>query len=233
MSGGFVSLESVGFAYPGGGPVLDGVDAVFGSGSVGIIGRSGEGKSTLLAVLGMLLRPSEGRLLIDGRDPAGMGERERSRLRGALFGFAFQDHLLDESLTLEQNILLPSLVSGGRRLRAANRERARGLAQRLGVEGILDRRPGAVSGGQRQRASVLRALAHGPRLVVADEPTGALDPATALDVLDALLGACADGGGGLVMVTHDHELAGRCDRVLRLTQGRLAPLEGVEAGRVG
>jgi predicted ABC-type transport system involved in lysophospholipase L1 biosynthesis ATPase subunit len=234
---------------------LDGVDLTVDRGeSVAVVGPSGSGKSTLLHLAGGLDLPDAGTVRLDGRDLAALSLRDRARVRRRDIGFVFQFFHLVPSLTVAENVELPLLLereggngspgSGGRRGR---RRRVAELLDRVGVAGRSGHLPGELSGGELQRAAIARALAAGPRLVLADEPTGNLDSATGRSVLDLLFGlvgggvvygdgdatgdtagddrgdgAGGEGGTALVMVTHDEGAASRAGRIVRVRDGRLA-----------
>jgi predicted ABC-type transport system involved in lysophospholipase L1 biosynthesis ATPase subunit len=223
---------------------LDGVDLTVGPGeSVAVVGPSGSGKSTLLHLAGGLDLPDAGTVRLDGRDLAALSLRDRARVRRRDIGFVFQFFHLVPSLTVAENVELPLLLEreggngspglGGRRGR---RRRVAELLDRVGVGERSGHLPGELSGGELQRAAIARALAAGPRLVLADEPTGNLDSATGRSVLDLLFGLVGDGnatggdppkgeaagGTALVMVTHDEGAASRAGRIVRVRDGRLA-----------
>ena len=199
---------------------LDGVDLVVGAGeAVALVGPSGSGKSTLLHLAGGLDVPDAGTVRVDGRDLADLGVAARARLRRREIGFVFQFFHLLPSLTVAENVELPLLLDGrrGRPARAAVAE----VLDRVGVGNRAGHLPGELSGGEMQRTAIARALVGGPRLVLADEPTGNLDSATGRAVLDLLSGLVRDAGTTLVMVTHDEAAATRTGRVVRLLDGHL------------
>ncbi|WP_347041316.1 ABC transporter ATP-binding protein [Brachybacterium nesterenkovii] len=200
---------------------LDGVDlAIAPAQSLAIMGPSGCGKTTLLHILGGVLRPTSGSVLHAGRDLTGRSDAERTRLRRSSFGFVFQDDQLLPELTALENVILPRMLGGARR--SAATADARSWLDRLGLQGMHDRRPGQLSGGQAQRVAIARALAGRPSVVFADEPTGALDQSTGRAVLDVLTAACHDAGASLVMVTHDPAIAASCERTIAMRDGRIA-----------
>lgn len=185
---------------------------------VAIVGQSGTGKSTFLHLLGLLDRPSAGSIALDGRDVAAMGDNERARLRNRSVGFVFQAHNLLPEHTALGNVTVPVRLAGGSGKVAD--ARARALLQAVGLGQRLDHKPGELSGGEQQRVALARALVMGPGLVLADEPTGNLDPATATGVFDLMLRLHQQLGSTLVVVTHSRELAERFPRVLVLQDGR-------------
>ena len=186
--------------------------------SVALMGPSGSGKSTLLHLVGGLDRATSGSLGLAGTDLTTLTGRELAAHRRRV-GFVFQRYNLVSTLTALDNVILPVLPW---RTGYSKRERAMGLLDRVGLAGRADDRPGELSGGQQQRIAIARALMLDPALVVADEPTGSLDSATAGQVVDLLTGVCADSGAILMMATHDPVVASRCERVITLHDGRIS-----------
>lgn len=185
--------------------------------SMALMGASGSGKSSLLHCLAGVLVPDEGSIFFGGTDITGLSDRDRSRLRLERMGVVFQFGDLVPELTLVENVMLPLQLLGQRRRVA--RVRALELLDQLGIAELADSRTGAVSGGQAQRAAVARALVHDPAVVLADEPTGALDSVTAEAVLDALVGLTRDSGATLLVVTHDNVVASHLDALVTLHDG--------------
>jgi lipoprotein-releasing system ATP-binding protein len=202
--------------------VLCGVDLEVAVGEmVAIVGASGVGKSTLLHVLGTLDRPDAGTLRVAGESVLELAEARQCAFRSRTLGFVFQfHHLLPEFSALE-NVSMPLLVA--RRPPAEARERARGLLERVGLSSRLEHKPGALSGGEQQRVALARALANSPRLLLADEPTGDLDRVTGTKLHELLRELALTLSLSVIVVTHNEELARRCDRVLRIEGGRLVP----------
>lgn len=204
-------------------PVLRGVSLAVRAGeALAIVGASGAGKSTLLNVLGALDAPTGGRVRFDGRDLYALSPAARAEIRATRVGFVFQAfHLLPE-LDLVENILLPALSRPGAwRRGAALRREALALIERVGLSARVGHRPDELSGGEQQRAALARALVNRPDLILADEPTGNLDSESGERVLDLLFGLVRQGGRTLIIVTHNREVAARCDRTLTLTDGRI------------
>ncbi|SHL18946.1 lipoprotein-releasing system ATP-binding protein [Roseovarius marisflavi] len=204
--------------------VLAGVELALARGEmVALVAPSGAGKSTLLHIAGLLDTADAGRVEIAGEDMTGLSDRRRTALRRQEVGFVYQFHHLLPEFTALENIVLPQLADGVARKIAE--ERARGLLDQVGVGARAGHRPSAMSGGEQQRVAFCRALANSPSVLLADEPTGNLDPGTADQVFGALEGLVRDTGLAALIATHNLELAAKMDRVLRLDQGRL-----VEAG---
>jgi putative ABC transport system ATP-binding protein len=203
------------------GPVraLDGVSFTVDSGSsVAITGPSGGGKSTLLGVVGGLARPTSGTVRIGDSQISELSERNRSDFRRSHIGFVYQADNLLPFLTLVENVGLQLSLNG----ESSGAGRSLAMLANLGLAGLAYRLPDHLSGGQRQRAAVARAIVHQPEIILADEPTGALDAANAVGVIDLLLGMQSEIGATLIMVTHDLDAASRLDRQIHLQDGRVS-----------
>jgi lipoprotein-releasing system ATP-binding protein len=200
--------------------VLKGATASFFPGeAVALLGPSGAGKSTLLHIAGLLERPDTGQVLINGVDCVALSDCEQTRMRRMAVGFVYQfHHLLPEFSALE-NVVLPQLILG--RSRSQAETRAKELLKSLGLEERWDHRPSQLSGGEQQRVAIARAVANAPRVLLADEPTGNLDPPTAERVFDQLVSLIRLSGVAAVIATHNLDLAARMDRTLRLVDGLL------------
>ena len=186
---------------------------------VAIIGESGVGKSTLLHILGTLDRPTAGQVLLNDQDPFALPELKLVAVRNRDIGFIFQLHHLLPDFSALENVMMPGLIA--RFSQEEARIRATAMLDRVGLSARLSHRPGELSGGEQQRVAVARALVLGPRLVLADEPTGNLDPETGEGVLQLLLSLNEDMGIAMVVVTHNETLAAAMDRTLRLKHGML------------
>ncbi|MDZ4109577.1 MAG: ABC transporter ATP-binding protein [Brevundimonas sp.] len=204
----------------GGLTVLKGVDLDVMPGEVvGLIGPSGSGKSSLLHAAGLLERPTSGEIRIDGEDVGGLPERARTHIRLARIGFVYQFHHLLAEFDARDNVALPLRIAGVGQVQA--RERAGEVLTALGLGERLTHQPAQMSGGEQQRVAVARALANRPRLLLADEPTGNLDPATSQTVFEALHRLVKETGVAALIATHNMELAGHMDRVFALKDGHL------------
>lgn len=205
-------------------PVLQGASLALSPGEiVGLVGPSGSGKSSLLHAAGLLERPDAGEVRVRGTATIGLTDRERTAIRRREIGFVYQfHHLLPEFDALE-NIVLPQLIGGVPSAKA--RERAEMLLTQLGLADRLLHQPSQLSGGEQQRVAIARALANSPHVLLADEPTGNLDPATSETVFDAFRETVRAEGAAALVATHNHELAGRMDRILTFADGRLTPYE--------
>lgn len=210
------------FPAPDGSPVeiLSGLDLSLEEGEViSIVGRSGSGKSTLLSIAALLLSPDGGRILYGGQDTSSLTAREVSSLRSTSMGFIFQSSILLEDFSALENVAMPLLIQGkGRKEAFSAAER---LLEKVGLSERMGYRPGQLSGGERQRVAIARALSPSPSVVFADEPTGSLDERSAADIESLLLSAVRSEGLGMIIVTHDRNLAERADRMLLLSEGRL------------
>ena len=203
--------------------VLQGIELSLPAGTTAaLVGPSGTGKSTLLHIAGLLERPTAGEVAIDGRPCNGLGDAERTRLRREHVGFVYQFHHLLSDFTALENVAMPQLIAG--RNRREEEGRAKALLERLGLAQRLTHRPARLSGGEQQRVAIARALANRPGLVLADEPTGNLDPRTAEDVFALLIEIVRDTGTAALIATHNPDLAARLDVTFRLAGGQLARL---------
>ena len=203
--------------------VLHGIDLVLPPAEfVALQGPSGSGKSTLLNIIGLLERPTSGQLEIAGCDTGTLDDAALTELRGAVIGFVFQFHHLLPAFTALENVLLPSLIAHGR-LRPEDEALAWDLLDRVGLKAAAAKRPGELSGGMQQRVALARSLSRRPRLILADEPTGNLDTASADEVFALLRQFNREHGSACLIVTHDARLAARCDRRIELVDGRLMP----------
>jgi lipoprotein-releasing system ATP-binding protein len=198
-------------------PILNGVSLSLAAGdAISIIGPSGTGKSTLLYILGALDPPTSGEVTLDGRNPFTLSDKDVSEFRNTQVGFVFQDHCLLPQCTVLENVLIPTLVGPDK-----SEERAKQLLDQVGLSHRLDHRPAELSGGEKQRVSIARAMIRSPKLLLCDEPTGNLDRHTALQVADLLAEINRASKNILIVVTHSAELAGRFPKVYELAEGQL------------
>ena len=230
-----IELRSVRRRYGGGEQpeveVLRGVSLRIHAGEfVAIVGASGSGKSTLMNLLGCLDQPSSGQYLFQGQDVAGLGPDALAWLRREAFGFVFQGYHLIRSESARENVEVPAVYAGLPRSERA--ERAAALLTRLGLAGKQHLRPTQLSGGQQQRVSIARALMNGGRIILADEPTGALDTHSGAEVM-ALLHELADAGHTIVLITHDREVAAQARRVIEIRDGQIVADSGAPAPVLG
>ncbi len=227
MSEPTLALKGIAKSYNPGAPnevrVLQGVDLQVEPGEVvALVAPSGAGKSTLLHIAGLLDAPDEGEILLGGTVMTGLNDARRTAARRNDIGFIYQFHHLLPEFTAAENIVLPQLVKGIGR--SAAQQRAEELLSAVGIAERADHRPAALSGGEQQRVAFCRALANAPRLLLADEPTGNLDPATSDQVFDTLMKLVRSTGLSGLIATHNLELASRMDRQIRLDAGVLLPL---------
>jgi len=198
---------------------LDGVTLALEAGEfVAVVGRSGSGKTTMLDLLGLLLKPTSGSLLIDGVDTTKLGDRERARMRARKVGFVFQEYNLLSGLNVLENVMLPR-----RYIHDGNDGRARAveLIDRVGLSDRIKHRPTELSGGQMQRVAIARSMVNRPSLILLDEPTGAVDTETAQQLVDLLKQLNAEEKVTIVVVTHDLDIAGQARRQIRLKDGKV------------
>ncbi len=211
--------------------ILAGVDLTVHSGeSVAILGRSGSGKSTLLSLIGLFDRPDSGTYLLGGNDISRVAERRAAALRSERFGFVFQRFFLLKNLTAAQNVAMALVNGQGWLPRRKRRARVMTALEQVGIAHLAKHKPPRLSGGEQQRVAIARALVREPQIILADEPTGALDTETGNLVVDALQSTTSR-GCGLILVTHDRDHAARMGHVLRLTDGQLASASA--SARVG
>ena len=204
-------------------PVLRGISLGIASGeSAAIVGPSGSGKSTLLNIIGTLDRPSSGQVLLDDEDLSRLDDIRLAAVRNRQIGFVFQAHHLLPQCTVLENVLVPTLANKATAVRNGAAERAKRLLEKVGLDARLTHRPGQLSGGERQRVAVVRAMINQPKLLLADEPTGALDRASAQNLADLLVALNKEEGVTLIVVTHALDLAKRMGSLLELRDGRLA-----------
>lgn len=205
-------------------PVLRGADLVLQPGEiVGLVGPSGSGKSSLLHAAGLLERPDAGEVKIAGQATSALSDSERTAIRRRDIGFVYQFHHLLPEFDARENIILPQLIAGVKR--ASAMARADELLAMLGLTERASHQPSQLSGGEQQRVAIGRALANDPRVLLADEPTGNLDPDTSATVFDAFRATVKKAGAAALVATHNHDLAARMDRVVTFADGVLTPYE--------
>jgi lipoprotein-releasing system ATP-binding protein len=205
-------------------PVLAGATAdLYPGEAVALVGPSGAGKSTLLHVAGLLESPDSGQVIVSGRDCSRMGDQDRTRVRRTEMGFVYQFHQLLPEFSALENVAIPQMILG--RTRRQAEARATELLCAMGLQQRLDHRPAELSGGEQQRTAICRALANAPRLLLADEPTGNLDPKTSEHVFVELLQLIVRTGVAALVATHNMDLASRMHRVLRMDNGVLVELQ--------
>ncbi len=202
--------------------VLRGADLALEAGEiVALVAPSGAGKSTLLHLAGLLERPDGGEVLVQGRDAGTLPDSDRTAIRRDTIGFVYQAHHLLPEFSALENVVLPQMIAGVPRRKAA--DRALALLDAFGLEPRQSHLPGKLSGGEQQRVAIARALANAPQVLLADEPTGNLDEATAGGVFDELLHMVREQGLAALIATHNPDLAGRMDRIVTLREGRVIP----------
>jgi lipoprotein-releasing system ATP-binding protein len=211
--------------------VIEGLEFELAHGeTMSIVGASGSGKTTLIQLLGLLDKPDQGAIIVNGRDATASSASQRNHLRNTTFGFVFQFYHLVNELTALQNVQLPARIGAGWTGWGSRRrdvgERARALLEQVGLADRMRHRPAQLSGGERQRVAIARALINDPAVLLCDEPTGNLDPRTSSGVQDLLL-SLESRTRAVILVTHDENFARRCDRMERLKEGALAPMTGV------
>jgi putative ABC transport system ATP-binding protein len=205
--------------------ILDGVNLTLHSGeSIAVLGRSGSGKSTLLSLIGLFDRADGGQYMLGEQDITRLPERRAARLRSSEFGFVFQRFFLLKHLTAAQNVAMALVNGQGWLPRRKRKARAMDALELMGIAHLAKHKPPRLSGGEQQRVAIARALVREPKILLADEPTGALDTDTGNIVVEALRSA-TDRGCGLILVTHDHDHAAKMQRVLHLDHGVLSPME--------
>ena len=213
--------KSYGVGTPAETEVLHGIDLSLERGEfAALIGPSGSGKSTLLNIIGLLDRPTSGKLFIDGKDTSALDDAELTRLRGHSIGFIFQYHHLISAFTALENVMMPLLLEHGRPNQAMH-STAQSLLEKVGLAQWQDNLATNMSGGQQQRVAIARALALNPPLILADEPTGNLDTKSANSVFELMRQVSASSATAFLLVTHNMTLARRCDRIIELVDGRI------------
>lgn len=216
-----LKLENISKSYAKDRVILDQLSLEINAGErVAIVGPSGSGKTTLLNLIGTLDRPDAGKMVFDGQDLSAMNDNQLAQFRNRKIGFVFQLHHLLPQLSLMENVLLPTLTDPALQGKETE-ERAKRLIERVGLNGVVSQKPSELSGGECQRTAVVRALINRPALLLADEPTGALDQKSSGNLTDLLIELNKEEGVALVVVTHSMDVAKKMDRIYRLENGRL------------
>ncbi|MEJ6392653.1 ABC transporter ATP-binding protein [Gymnodinialimonas sp. 2305UL16-5] len=217
-----IELRDIAFSYPGSDFRLAVPSFNLSEGErVAVVGPSGTGKTTLLNLIAGIAVPQAGQIMLDGQEMTGLSDGARRTLRADKIGFVFQDFALLDYLSARDNILYPYRITSGAPLNAEARARADHLAEACGLSGKLGRRPGALSQGEQQRVALCRALVRQPKLILADEATGNLDPENKSAILDLLFSRTREAGASLLAVTHDHDLLPRFDRIIDFADYRM------------
>ncbi|MBV1887488.1 MAG: ABC transporter ATP-binding protein [Parvibaculaceae bacterium] len=223
MSNPVLVFEAVRRTYPEGDQELVVFDdlstTIYGGQMVALVGPSGSGKSSLLHIAGLLETPTSGQVIINGRESSNLKDKETTEIRRYDIGFVYQFHNLLAEFTALENVALPQLITG--KSKAASNERAADLLERFGLADRMTHRPAELSGGEQQRVAIARALANKPKLLLADEPTGNLDPKTSDSVFEALLEVTRSENVAALIATHNLHLAGKMDRLLLIQNGKL------------
>jgi ABC-type lipoprotein export system ATPase subunit len=216
-----LKLENISKSYSKDRVILDQLSLEINAGErVAIVGPSGSGKTTLLNLIGTLDRPDVGKMIFDGQDLSAMNDHQLAQFRNRKIGFVFQLHHLLPQLSLMENVLLPTLTDPALQGKETE-ERAKRLIERVGLSGVVGQKPSELSGGECQRTAVVRALINRPALLLADEPTGALDQKSSGNLTDLLIELNREEGVALVVVTHSMDVAKKMDRIYRLDNGKL------------
>jgi ABC-type antimicrobial peptide transport system, ATPase component len=216
-----LKLENISKYYSKERVILDQLSLEINAGErVAIVGPSGSGKTTLLNLIGTLDRPDSGNIIFDGQDLSAMNDAQLAQFRNRKIGFVFQMHHLLPQLSLWENVLLPTLTDPALQGKETE-DRAKRLIERVGLGGVVNQKPSELSGGECQRTAVVRALINRPALLLADEPTGALDQKSSGNLTDLLIELNKEEGVALVVVTHSMDVAKKMDRIYRLENGRL------------
>jgi ABC-type lipoprotein export system ATPase subunit len=216
-----LKLEKISKSYSKDRVILDQLSLEINAGErIAIVGPSGSGKTTLLNLIGTLDRPDAGKMVFDGQDLSAMNDQQLAQFRNRKIGFVFQLHHLLPQLSLMENVLLPTLTDPALQGKETD-DRAKRLIERVGLSGVVSQKPSELSGGECQRTAVVRALINRPVLLLADEPTGALDQKSSGNLTDLLIELNKEEGVALVVVTHSMDVAKKMDRIYRLENGRL------------